>query len=123
MSKQEELDKILQDLVQGSTDVEGVALFTLDGVIVSYYLPVGGLDPVKFGALGANLIGLSKRTLGELKKGGVEETILKGENGYVMLIDIDENAALMAVVTPEANLGMLFVEMRATAEKLKTILF
>ena len=121
MARKEELDKILQDLVQGSTDVEGVALFTSDGLIVSSHLPVGDLDPVKFGALGATALGLSKRTLEELKKGEFEETIIKGENGYVMLIDISGKAALMAVVTPEANLGMLFVEMRSTADKIEKL--
>ena len=92
-----------------------------DGVGVASVL-ADGVDPDRLGAMCASLLSLADTTAKELHRGKVNQLVLEGENGYVLIIHVGTKAVLGIVTRRKANLGMVFVEAKKTAEEILRIL-
>jgi predicted regulator of Ras-like GTPase activity (Roadblock/LC7/MglB family) len=57
-----------------------------------------------------------------LGRGMLDEVYVKGENGYVVLRDVGEEAVLTVLARQQAKLGLLFLDMRRASDDLATIL-
>jgi predicted regulator of Ras-like GTPase activity (Roadblock/LC7/MglB family) len=68
--------------------------------------------------MSAAMISLGERIGGELGRGAVEQVQVKGDNGYVILMSVGEEAVLTTLVREGAKLGLVFLDMRRTADDL-----
>jgi hypothetical protein len=64
------------------------------------------------------MLSLGERIASELKRGTLDQVYIRGDNGYVILSSIGEDAVLTALAREEAKLGLIFLEMRRAAEDL-----
>ena len=118
--KQALIDRI-KILQRTSPDVEAAALISTDGLIIaSALLPDMNEDRVS--AMSAAMLSLGEQMGKELGRGTLEQVHIKGENGYVVLIAVGEKAVLTSLVKSQAKLGILFLDMRHTADDLEKIL-
>jgi predicted regulator of Ras-like GTPase activity (Roadblock/LC7/MglB family) len=67
--------------------------------------------------MSAAMLSLGERTAKELARGDLSEVYVKGENGYVVLMASGENAVLTALARKDAKLGLVFLDMKRTAEE------
>ena len=67
------------------------------------------------------MLSLGERISGELGRGGLDEVYIRGEDGFVLLTAVGDEAVLTALARDEAKLGLIFLEMRRAAEDLETL--
>ena len=105
---------ILKQLNSTSTDIEASAVMSRDGHSLAAVLGEG-VNSARLGAMCATLLSLGEKASLELKRGSLKQILIHGEEGYVLLLRIGEKAVLAVVSRPSANLGMVLVEARRTA--------
>lgn len=115
-SKTERLTYLLNDLEGAAPDIEASAVVSVDGLMIASAMP-HDIEEDRVAAMSAAMISLGERTAQELARGGLSEVYVKGENGYVILMASGENAVLTAMARKDAKLGLVFLDMKRTAEK------
>jgi predicted regulator of Ras-like GTPase activity (Roadblock/LC7/MglB family) len=74
----------------------------------------------RVGAVAATMIGVTKRISGELKIGSTEESIIKSSQGLFLVLPAGDQALLAVSLRQGANLGMVRIEARDSAELIAT---
>lgn len=121
MDRTANLNKILKNLQSGSPDVEASALITEDGLMIASSLPQD-LDEVTVGGMSATLLNLGTRAATALHRGDVKEVIVRGEQGYGVMVSAGRGVLLLVVANENAKLGLIFFDMRAAINAIKQIL-
>ena len=119
-SKVEELTDLLKDLEATTPDIEASAVVSVDGLMIASALPQDVEDD-RVAAMSAAMLSLGERTAKELARGELSEVYVKGESGYIVLMASGENAVLTALARKDAKLGLVFLDMKRTAEEVARI--
>ena len=117
MSRIDQIHQNLQKLVALTPDLEGALLVTLDGLPIASAL-AGGTDEDRVAAMGAAALATGTRAVSELKRGELEQVLVKGSEGYIVHITAGPEAVLIGISNGYAKLGMILFEMKATAKDL-----
>ena len=102
-------------------DVEATAIVSVDGLTMASSLP-GGIEEDRVAAMSAAMLSLGERTAEELQKGKLEQVFIRGGDGYVVLMNAGDQAVLSVMARNNAKLGLLFLDMKRTAEQISVIL-
>ncbi len=73
-------------------------------------------------AMSAAMLSLGDRIASELNRGTLDQVYIHGEDGYVILSAIGDEAVLTALAKEKAKLGLVFLEMRRAADDLSQFL-
>jgi predicted regulator of Ras-like GTPase activity (Roadblock/LC7/MglB family) len=119
-SKRDRLTQILKDLEATTPDIEASAIVSVDGLMIASALP-RDVEEDRVAAMSAAMLSLGERTASELARGGLSEVYVKGETGYVILMAAGESAVLTALARKDAKLGLVFLDMKRTAEEIRTV--
>ncbi|MFL7810607.1 MAG: roadblock/LC7 domain-containing protein [Anaerolineae bacterium] len=119
-SRTERMVDELRNLQFNSSDIEASAVVSVDGLIMASALPTG-IEEDRVSAMSAAMLSLGERIAGELGRGYLDQVYIKGENGYVILMSVGEEAVLTALARKEAKLGLIFLDMRRAVEELEKI--
>ena len=115
------LQSILSDLNGTSADIEATGIISTDGLIMSSILPAG-MDEDKVGAMSAAMLSLGDRTSQELARGTLDQVLIRGNNGYVLMTHAGEEAVLTVLAKPNAKLGLIFLDVKRAAEQISEML-
>ena len=115
-SKVQELTDLLKNLEAAAPDIEASAVVSVDGLMIASALPQD-VEEDRIAAMSAAMLSLGERTAKELARGGLSEVYVKGESGYVVLMAAGESAVLTALARKDAKLGLVFLDMKRTAEE------
>lgn len=107
----------LRELQSSSPDIEASAVVSVDGLTIASALPPDAEED-RVSAMSAAMLGLGEKITKELGKGHLEQVYIKGDNGYVIIMSIGEDAVLTALARDHAKLGLIFLDMRRAAEDL-----
>ncbi|MEK6256287.1 MAG: roadblock/LC7 domain-containing protein [Chloroflexota bacterium] len=111
----------LRDLQASSPDVEGSAIVSVDGLIIaSALLPI--IEEDRVSAMSAAMLSLGERIASELGRGKLDQVYIKGDNGYVILLDVGDEAVLTIMARKEAKLGLILLDMKRTAKDLGSLI-
>ena len=119
-SRTERMTDRLRDLQTSSTDIEASALVSVDGLIMASALPPD-VEEDRVSAMSAAMLSLGERIAMELRRGTLDQVYIRGDSGYVLLLDVGEEAVLTVLARKEAKLGMLFLDMKRAAEDLSKL--
>ena len=119
-SRTEQMTDRLRDLQTSSTDVEASALVSVDGLIMASALPPD-VEEDRVSAMSAAMLSLGERIAVELGRGTLDQVYIRGDDGYVLLLDVGEEAVLTVLARKDAKLGMLFLDMKRAAADLSTM--
>lgn len=111
----------LRELQASSPDIEASAIISVDGLTIASALPQDAEED-RVAAMSAAMLGLGEKITKELGKGHLEQVYIKGDNGYVIIMSIGEEAVLTALAQEHAKLGLIFLDMRRAAEDLTRLL-
>jgi predicted regulator of Ras-like GTPase activity (Roadblock/LC7/MglB family) len=111
----------LRELQASSPDIEASAIVSVDGLTIASALPQG-VEEDRVSAMSAAMISLGERIASELGRGSLEQVYIKGEQGYVVLMSIGEEAVLTALAREHAKLGLIFLDMRRATEDLRKLI-
>jgi len=119
-SRTERMVARLKELQTSSPDIEASAVVSLDGLIMASALPAD-VEEDRVSAMSAAMLSLGERIANELGRGALDQVYVKGENGYVLLTSVGEEAVLTVMAGKQAKLGLLFLDMKRAAEDLAKI--
>lgn len=116
-----QLDLILNEFERNVPQVQATAIVSTDGLVIASRLPAQ-VEEDRVGAMGAAILSISSRSGEELARGEMERVLIEGEDGYLLIRSIGEDAILVALADKDVRLGMLFYECRHCIKKLTEIL-
>lgn len=116
-SRTEQLVDRLRDLQASSGDVEAAAIVSVDGLSMASSMPQD-IEEDRVSAMSAAMLSLGERIASELGRGMLEQVYVKGQNGYVILTAVGEEAVLTVLARREAKLGLIFLDVARTVEDL-----
>ncbi len=119
--RQDMFTSTLSELNSSSADIEASAVISTDGLMMASLLPAG-LDEDRVGAMSAAMLSLGGRIAKELARGELDQVLVKGEQGYVLMINAGQEAVLSVLAKPQARLGLIFLDVKRAAEAIKKIL-
>ncbi len=119
-SRTEQLVDRLRDLQASSGDVEAAAIVSVDGLSMASSLPAD-IEEDRVSAMSAAMLSLGERISSELGRGELEQVMVKGESGYVILTAVGEEAVLTVLARQDAKLGLIFLDVNRTVESLTQI--
>lgn len=119
--RSEMINSILSDLNGSSTDIEASAVLSTDGLMIASLLQAG-MDEDRVGAMSAALLSLGDRTATELNRGVLEQVLIKGDNGYILMTHAGTEAVLTVLAKKNARLGLIFLDVRRAADSIVKIL-
>lgn len=117
----ERIQEVLRNLRAVSSDIVGSAMVSTDGFIIASLLPAE-VDEELVSGMAAALLGVGERIAGELMGGSMEQTYVRGKLGYVILHAVGQEALLIVLTTPDAKLGLVFLDVKRRVGELAKIL-
>lgn len=120
-TRTDQLNERLRDLQVSSPDVEAAVIVSVDGLNMASSLPAN-IEEDRVSAMSAAMLSLGERIAGELGRGNLDQVYIKGENGYVLLSAIGEEAVLTVLAREQAKLGLIFLDMSRAVKELQKLL-
>lgn len=117
----EKLSQILTEFAGTTSDIQGAALVTPDGLPLASTLP-GKMDEERVSAMSASMLSLGERIGKELARGEVGRIFVEGEEGYGILTSCTEEAIFLVLAAREAKQGVLMLEIKRILEELRLVL-
>ncbi len=111
------IDSILSDLNGSSADIEASSVVSTDGLIIAAQLPTS-MDEDRVGAMSAAMLSLGDRTAQELGRGTLDQVLVKGDEGYVLMIHAGPDAVLTVLAKASARLGLVFLDVKRAADSI-----
>lgn len=121
MSRIDQLNRILRSLQSGSPDVEAAALISEDGLMIASALPQH-IDESRVAGMSATLLSLGTRAATELERGEVEDVLVRGRDGFAVMLAAGSGTLLLTLASKEAKLGLIFLDMRRAIADIKKVL-
>jgi len=119
-SRTEQMTKVLKELEAGTPDIEASAIVSVDGLIMASALPQD-VEEDRVAAMSAAMLSLGERTAQELNRGKLDQVFIRGEAGYVLLMNAGEDAVLTTLVRKDAKLGLIFLDMKRAVDNLSRL--
>ncbi|TPQ26032.1 roadblock/LC7 domain-containing protein [Methylomonas sp. EFPC3] len=119
--KADMLTSVLTELNGTSADIEASGVISTDGLMMASVLPAG-MDEDRVGAMSAAMLSLGDRTAQELNRGNLEQVLIKGARGYVLMTYAGSEAVLTVLAKPNAKLGLIFLDVKRAAESISEML-
>jgi predicted regulator of Ras-like GTPase activity (Roadblock/LC7/MglB family) len=120
-SRTEQMVGRLRDLRVSTPDIEASAVVSVDGLIIASDLPAD-VEEDRVSAMSAAMLSLGERIAGELGRGMLDQVYIRGDNGYVILMSVGEEAVLTSLARQDAKLGLVFLDMRRAAADLARLI-
>ena len=119
--REEMLTSILSDLNGTSPDIEAASIISTDGLVMAAML-TPGMDEDRVGAMSAAILSLGDRTAQELSRGTLEQVLIKGDNGYILLTHAGDEAVLTVLAKPKSRLGLIFLDVKRASANIQKLL-
>ncbi len=119
-SRADQMVERLRAMQIAAPDIEASTVVSVDGLIMASALPAE-VEEDRVSAMSAAMLSLGERIASELRRGGLEQVYIKGDNGFIVLTAVGEEAVLTVLARQEAKLGLIFLEMRRAADDLRKL--
>jgi len=120
-SRSQQLVEELKKLQVSSPDIQASAIVSADGLIIASALP-HNVEEDRVSAMSAAMLSLGERISLELRRGDLDQVYIRGDNGYVMLMAVGEDAVLTILAGVKAKLGLIFLDIKRTAEAIEKLI-
>ena len=82
----------------------------------------GEVEEDRVAAMSAAMLSLGERIAGELGRGVLDQVYIKGEEGYVILMSVGDEAVLTVLARKGAKLGLIFLDMGRAVEDFEKLI-
>jgi Uncharacterized distant relative of homeotic protein bithoraxoid len=117
----QKLGQLVQNFVATTSDVQGAAVVTPDGLPLASSLP-SSMDEERVSAMSAAMLSLGERIGKELLGGETDRIYVEGDEGYSILTSCGEEAVFLVLASKAAKQGLLMLEIKRTLADLKPAL-
>ncbi|WP_114314166.1 roadblock/LC7 domain-containing protein [Thermus caldifontis] len=120
MGRQEMLQSTIRELRQAVPEITGCMVASTDGLSLATDLPEG--EAARTAAMAATALGLGKRIAQTVALGGLEEAVVRGKEGYMVIYAAGDRGVLAVTAPTGANLGLIHLEARQAAARIARLL-
>ncbi|MDX2093371.1 MAG: roadblock/LC7 domain-containing protein [Kofleriaceae bacterium] len=120
VSRGSKITDALRVLRTSTPDIVGAVVVNMEGFVVASLLP-SDVDEELIAGMAASLLGVGERISADLMGANMEQIYARSPKGYIVLQAISGEAALVLLVTREAKLGLIFLEIKRIASELARI--
>lgn len=107
---------VLAAMQQDNPEITGCALLSDDGLMIECLLP-DSLEEGFVQGMAAMLASVGERTSNEMGLGPMEQIIVRGRDGFAVMVGAAEKTYLLVVTSSTAKLGLALLDAtRAAAE-------
>jgi predicted regulator of Ras-like GTPase activity (Roadblock/LC7/MglB family) len=117
----DEIQRILKSMEASTPGIEASALVSIQGLPIVSAMP-RGVDDSIIAAMSAAILGVGERASKELSRGNLQQILIQGDTGYIILKRAGEEALLAVMTKSDSNLGMIFLMMKGVAQKLSLLM-
>lgn len=117
-SSGDSLDSILQKLKNESPGVEASALISQDGSMIASTFATN-MEDTRIAGMATTLQNLGTRAATALARGKAREVIVRGTNGYAIVMRATRDALLLALANDATKLGLIFLNMNEAINSLQ----
>ncbi len=117
-TKAERIKARLGALQSLTPELEAAAVISVEGLMISSWLPES-IAEERMAAMSAAMLALGERIARDLDRGDLTQVYIKGEDGYVLLMSVDERAVLATLASEDAKLGLVLLDMQEAVHDLK----
>ncbi|WP_026311345.1 roadblock/LC7 domain-containing protein [Parafrankia elaeagni] len=115
--RKQSVTAILSELNASSDDIEASALVSTDGLLMASLLPAE-FEHDRVAAMSAAMLSLGTQASMELNRGALDQILIRGQRGHVLLTRAGPETVLVVITRPDAQLGATFLDVRRGAEAL-----
>ena len=105
------LNNLMKQFVATTSDIQGAALVTIDGLPMATALPTK-LDEDRVSAMAAAILSLGEKISFELMRGSTSRILVEGQDGYALLTSCSDELVLLVLAHHSAKLGVLMFEIK-----------
>ena len=123
------LGDLLEGLIRASPDFEGALVVSLEGLVFATAWSSDdpaerpqGLDDSDIGAVACRAFSQSEQATGLLERGDLDRLILAGSHGDMIITRAGENSLCVALLRPEAKLGVASFEAKRISREVAQVL-
>ena len=113
ITKSEKLNEVLRGLRVSSPEIIGASVVSSEGFIVASVIP-NEVDEELVGGMAAALLGTGERISADLMHAQMEQAFVRSPKGYMIVNTVGTDASLVLLVTRDAKLGLIFLEIERT---------
>ena len=117
----EDIRKVLKILNSTSEAIEASAVMSRDGNSLTSVLD-SSVNPDRLSAMYASMLSLADSAAKELQRGELDKLLVAASKGYLLLVQVGNNAVLTLVSKPNVNLGKVFFDAKKAASHIATML-
>lgn len=117
----EELEEQLATLRAYSPVITGSVLVSYDGLPIASDLPLA-LEEDRAAARSASILVLAERVAQELRRGGLDQVCLNGDDGHVVITSVTHDTSLAVLCKAEARIPMVLLEVQYCVDGLRSLL-
>ncbi len=121
MSRIDDLNRVLRALLSGTPEIEAAAVISEDGLVIASALPQH-IEELRVAGMSATLLSLGTRAATEVGRGALEQVLIRGAKGYIVMVNAAPGTLLLVLTTGEAKLGLIFLDMKRAAAEVTKIL-
>lgn len=114
------IETVLGDLKKIS-GVEACAVASRDGLLIRAILQEEGQRSDSFAAMSATMFGAAETATTVLGKGIPNRVIAESDHGWLIAVGAGSKALLIVIVTLDAELGLVLLELEKAATNLKEL--
>jgi predicted regulator of Ras-like GTPase activity (Roadblock/LC7/MglB family) len=111
------LQEVLQNFVSGTSNVQGAALVSPDGLALASVLPAD-MDEDRTAAMSAAMLSLGERIGSELVRGSIDRIVVEGEKGFGVVVSCGPDAVLLVLSSAAVKQGLLFLEIKRAVSQI-----
>jgi predicted regulator of Ras-like GTPase activity (Roadblock/LC7/MglB family) len=120
VSRGSKIQDALRVLRASTPEVVGAVVVNMEGFVVASMLPAD-VDEELIAGMAASLLGVGERISADLMGSNMEQIYTRSPKGYIVLQAINAEAALVLLVTREAKLGLVFLEVKRVSSELARV--
>jgi uncharacterized protein len=121
ISRGSRLTDALRMLRTSTPEILGAVVVNMEGFVIASLLPQE-VDEELIGGMAASLLGVGERISADLMGSTMEQVYARSPKGYIVLNAVSSEAALVLLVTREAKLGLIFLELKRVSAELARLL-
>lgn len=121
VSRGSRITDALRILRNSTPEILGAVVINMEGIVIASLLP-SEVDEELIGGMAASLIGVGERISADLMGSKMEQVYARSPKGYIVLNAVSAEAALVLLVTREAKLGLIFLEIKRVSAELVRLL-
>ncbi|MEM1512430.1 MAG: roadblock/LC7 domain-containing protein [Candidatus Jordarchaeales archaeon] len=121
MTKIDELLELLRNMEATTPGIEASAVVSTEGLPIASAMPQE-VDDAVVAAMASAILSVSEKVSNELVRGKLQQVLLQGDLGYVIIKGAGESALLTVLARSNANLGLILMVLKRVSEEVKRLL-